>query len=54
MPSPCIIDVQYSEPRTEVVIWGDPGEPQKMIRATVAPTPYKKDNRRTDLTKLTL
>ena len=50
MISLCTIDVAYSEPGTAVsVLWGDPGEPQKLIRATVAPAPYKKDNRRADL-----
>lgn len=44
------IDVAYSEPGTEVtVLWGQPGEPQTEIRATVATAPYKKDNRRRDL-----
>ena len=53
MLSLCVIDVEHSEPGTEViVVWGDPGEPQKEIRATVAPAPYKKDNRRLDVTKL--
>jgi glycine cleavage system aminomethyltransferase T len=47
------IDVKYSKPGTKVVIvWGNPGTPQKRIRATVAPAPYKKDNRRIDVTKL--
>jgi len=47
------IDVERGEPGTEViVVWGEPGEPQKEIRATVAPAPYKKDNRRIDVTKL--
>lgn len=47
------IDVEYSQPGTEVtVLWGNPGEPQTEIRATVAPTPYKKDRRRDDLTKI--
>ena len=50
MLSLCTIDVAQSEPGTEVeVIWGNPGTPQKRIRATVAPAPYKKDNRRADL-----
>ena len=41
------------KPGTEVtVVWGNPGEPQKEIRAMVAPAPYKKDNRRTDVNKL--
>jgi len=47
------IDIKYSKPGTEVVIvWGNPGTPQKHIRAKVAPAPYKKDNRRIDVTKL--
>jgi vanillate/3-O-methylgallate O-demethylase len=53
MLSLCTIDVAQSEPGTEVeVIWGNPGRPQKRIRATVAPAPYKKDNRRADLAAL--
>ncbi len=53
MLSLCTIDMEHSAPGTEVaVIWGDPGEPQREIRATVAPAPYKKDNRRADLTKV--
>ncbi|TAI64741.1 aminomethyltransferase family protein [Bradyrhizobium sp. Leo170] len=31
------------------VVWGTPGTPQRTIRATVHPAPYKKDNRRADL-----
>jgi vanillate/3-O-methylgallate O-demethylase len=34
------------------VVWGRPGAPQKPIRATVVPAPYKKDNRRTDVSRL--
>ena len=53
MLSLCTIDVAHSEPGTEVeVVWGNPGKPQKSIRATVAPAPYKKDNRRADLKAL--
>jgi hypothetical protein len=53
MLSLCTIDVEQSEPGTEVtVIWGNPDEPQKEIRATVAPAPYKKDNRRIDVSKI--
>ena len=53
MLSLCTIDVEYSEPGTEVtVVWGNPGSPQKHIKATVAPAPYKKDNRRADLQSL--
>lgn len=53
MISLCAIDVAHSETGMEVaVVWGNPGEPQKEIRATVAPAPYKQDNRRADLTAL--
>jgi vanillate/3-O-methylgallate O-demethylase len=53
MLSLCTIDIDFSKPGTEVaVVWGDPGTRQKHIRATVAPAPYKKDNRRIDVTKL--
>jgi vanillate/3-O-methylgallate O-demethylase len=46
------IDVDHSTPGTRVkVLWGFPGEPQTEIGATVAPAPYKKDNRRRDLSK---
>jgi len=31
------------------VIWGDVGQRQKQIRATVAAAPYKTDRRRTEL-----
>jgi vanillate/3-O-methylgallate O-demethylase len=50
MISLCPIDVAFSEPGTEVQItWGNPGDPKKVIRATVAPAPYKQDHARTDL-----
>ncbi len=53
MLSLCVLDVALCEPGTEVtVIWGRPGTRRKPIRATVAPAPYKRDNRRLDLTKL--
>jgi vanillate/3-O-methylgallate O-demethylase len=53
MLSLCVIDVEWSNPGTEVkVIWGEPGEPQKEIRALVAAAPYKKDNRKIDVTSL--
>ena len=52
MISLCTIDVDSSEIGTDVVvIWGDPGEPQKEIRAKVAPAPYKQDNRRADISR---
>ncbi|QSE88144.1 aminomethyltransferase family protein [Rhodococcus pseudokoreensis] len=44
------IDVAHSEPGTELTVhWGRPDGPQKAIRATVAPAPYKPDRRRADL-----
>jgi vanillate/3-O-methylgallate O-demethylase len=50
MLSLCTIDVRHSEPGTEVVVhWGKPDGPQKAVRATVAPAPYKPDRRRADL-----
>jgi vanillate/3-O-methylgallate O-demethylase len=53
MLSLCTINVAQSEPGTEVVVvWGNPGSPQKEIHAIVAPAPYKKDNRRADLASL--
>ncbi len=53
MISLCTINVEHSEPGTEVtVVWGNPDEEQKEIRATVAPAPYETDNRRADLGKL--
>jgi glycine cleavage system aminomethyltransferase T len=53
MLSLCVIDIPTSDPGTEViVVWGRPGTPQKRVRATVAPAPYKRDNRRTDVSKL--
>ncbi|MDH4568232.1 aminomethyl transferase family protein [Pseudomonas sp. BN414] len=53
MLSLCVIDQEYATPGTEVVVvWGHPGTRQKHIRARVAPAPYKKDNRRIDVTGL--
>jgi vanillate/3-O-methylgallate O-demethylase len=50
MLSLCTIDVASSEPGTQVTVhWGTPQGPQKAIRATVAPAPYKTDRRRSDL-----
>ncbi|HAS32274.1 MAG TPA: glycine cleavage system protein T [Microbacterium sp.] len=46
----CPIDLEYAEIGTQVTIaWGNPGDPEKSIRATVAPAPFKEDNRRLDL-----
>jgi vanillate/3-O-methylgallate O-demethylase len=53
MLSLCVLDAGLCEPGTEVsVIWGRPGTPQKEIRATVAPAPYKKDSRRADVSRV--
>jgi vanillate/3-O-methylgallate O-demethylase len=53
MLSLCVLDAGLCEPGTEVsVIWGRTGTPQKEIRAIVAPAPYKKDNRRADVSRL--
>jgi vanillate/3-O-methylgallate O-demethylase len=53
MLSLCVIDIALAEPGNEVaVVWGRPTGPQKPIRATVARAPYKKDNRRIDLSTL--
>jgi vanillate/3-O-methylgallate O-demethylase len=42
VPSLCVIDVDWSAPGTKgTVIGGEPGEPQKEIRAVVAQAPYK-------------
>lgn len=55
MLSHCVIDIAYAVPGTDVtVIWGDPGTRQKDIRAVVAPSPYKPDNRRADLSAMPL
>ncbi len=55
MLSHCVIDIAHAAPGTGVtVIWGDPGTRQKEIRATVAPSPYKTDNRRADLSAMPL
>lgn len=53
MLSLCTIDVEHAAIGNEVdVYWGTPDGPQKRIRATVHPAPYKQDNRRADLTKV--
>jgi vanillate/3-O-methylgallate O-demethylase len=53
MISHCSIDIAYATPGTDVaVVWGDPGSRQKIIRATVARSPYKTDNRYVDLKTL--
>ena len=52
MLSLCSIDVGVQEGEDVEVIWGNPDQPQKAIRAKVAPAPYKQDKRRVDLTSL--
>lgn len=53
MLSLCVLDVACCTPGTTLhVLWGRPGTPQKAIRATVAPAPYKTDNRRLDVSRL--
>jgi len=53
MLSHCIIDLDHAQPGTEVtVVWGDPGGRQKLIRAITAPSPFKQDNRRADLSSV--
>ncbi len=47
------LDVAHTRPGEEVtIVWGNPGTPQKQVRATVAPAPYKKDNRFADLSRV--
>jgi len=53
MLSLCVLDVSLCAPGTYVtVVWGRPGLPQKHIRAVVRPAPYKRDNRRLDVSLL--
>lgn len=53
MISLCVIDIAQAQIGNRVeVLWGRHGQPQKRIWATVAPAPYKSDNRRLDLTAL--
>ncbi|MPT49005.1 MAG: aminomethyl transferase family protein [Sphingobium sp.] len=50
MLSLCVIDPALAAPGTQVdIVWGASGGPQKIIRATVAPAPYKPDNRKIDV-----
>lgn len=52
MLSLCVLDVAHAGTGTPVeILWGRRGSPQKMIRAVVAPAPYKTDNRRADLVR---
>lgn len=55
MLSHCVIDIAHAVTGADVtVVWGDPGTRQKDIRATVASSPYKADNRRADLSAMPL
>jgi vanillate/3-O-methylgallate O-demethylase len=50
MISLAVIDIDHADIGRDLrVVWGNPGERQIELRATVAPAPYKKDNRRVDL-----
>lgn len=50
MLSLATVDIAHADYGTEVtVVWGNPGDPELPIRATVAPSPYKQDDRRRDL-----
>jgi glycine cleavage system aminomethyltransferase T len=50
MISLAVVEPGFAEPGTEVTVtWGVEGERQKLVRAVVAPAPYKKDNRRTEV-----
>ncbi|HWH26303.1 MAG TPA: hypothetical protein VNT53_06635 [Pseudolysinimonas sp.] len=53
MISLAVIDVEHCSIGDEVtVLWGNPGTPQREIRATIQPAPYKKDNARVDFASL--
>ena len=53
MLSLAVLDVGHAEPGTPVeVLWGSEGSRQKIIRAAVAPAPYKTDRRRSDVSAL--
>jgi vanillate/3-O-methylgallate O-demethylase len=53
MLSLCVIGTDQAEIGNEVIVtWGNPGEPQKEIRAIVAAAPYKQDNRRVDVSAI--
>ena len=53
MLSLCSIDCEHAEIGSRVTVWwGSHGMPMKEIRATVAPAPYKRDNRRVEVASL--
>jgi len=50
MLSLATLDTAHAEIGSALTVhWGYPDQPQKAIRATVAPAPFKQDNRRMDL-----
>lgn len=50
MLSLATVDVEHAEIGSEVtIVWGNPGDPKKWIRAVVAPAPYKQDRSRGSL-----
>ncbi|HWI85854.1 MAG TPA: hypothetical protein VNT42_05955 [Sphingomonas sp.] len=53
MLSLCSIDLAFAQPGEQVtVLWGSSPSRMKEIRARVAPAPYKRDNRKIDVTAL--
>jgi vanillate/3-O-methylgallate O-demethylase len=50
MLSLAVIDAAQAEVGgTAEIVWGNPGDPEKVIRARIAPAPYKPDHARGDL-----
>jgi vanillate/3-O-methylgallate O-demethylase len=53
MLSLCVVDIDCCASGGPVtVVWDRPAIPQKQMRATVAPAPYQRDNRRLDVRHL--
>jgi vanillate/3-O-methylgallate O-demethylase len=50
MLSLVVIDASQAETGGNAeIVWGNPGDPEKIIRARIAPAPYKSDHARGDL-----
>jgi glycine cleavage system aminomethyltransferase T len=50
MLSLAVIDASQAETGGDAeIVWGNPGDPEKVIRARIAPAPYKSDHARGDL-----
>jgi hypothetical protein len=50
MLSLATIDARQAEAGGDAeIVWGNPGDPEKVIRARIAPAPYKPDHARGDL-----